>query len=122
MRAVWCAIERGRENRKEGKQRSVTFGRSCLEEGINPVVAVLDNAIAKHLRDLLESLLGLFTRLSDGTIVGSAIGDISLHLRPKEFDRLNLRTEWRCVDQRMTGIIEQLLDDCTIVVWMLIEP
>ena len=93
-----------------------------LEERVDPIVTVLDDAIAIHLRDLLESFFRLLTRFRDGTIVSCTIGDVSLHLRPEKFDRLHLRTEGRSVDQRVTSIIEQLLNDCTIVVWMLIEP
>src|SRR4051794_31213635 len=82
-----------------------------LEERVDPIVTMLDDAIAKHCSDLLESLLGLLTCLRDRTIVSRTIGDISLHLRPKEFDRLHLRTEGRSVDQRMASIIHQLLND-----------
>ena len=42
--------------------------RIGLEEGVDPIVTVLDNAVAEHLRHLLECFFGLLACLGLRTI------------------------------------------------------
>ena len=67
----------------------------CLQPTVDPVVAMLDDAVAEHFADLLEGLLCLLTRLSHGAIVSRAIGHVALDLRPQQLDRLHLGAEGR---------------------------
>ena len=69
-------------------------------------MTVLDDAVTKHLRDLFEAFLSLLARLSDGAIMCCAIGDVSLHLRPEQLDRLNFGTEGWSIDENITDIVE----------------
>ena len=93
----------------EGAALLQILGCISLQEVIDPVVAVLHDAVAKELSDLLETVLGLLARLSQRAVVRRASGHVALHLGPQQLDRLHLRTEGRRIDQRMTGVAQQLL-------------
>ena len=45
------------------------LGRVGGEKVVDPVMAVLDDAVAEQLGNLLESLFGLLARLGQGAIV-----------------------------------------------------
>ena len=76
------------------------LGRVGGEKVVDPVVAVLDDAVAEEFGDLLEALLRLLARLGQRAIVRRPLCNVPLDLGPQQLDGLHLGTERRCVDQR----------------------
>ena len=54
----------GLDDTGESTALTQVLRRIGLEEGVDPIVTVLDNAVAEHLGDLLECFFGLLACLS----------------------------------------------------------
>ena len=68
---ITCSLEQGKVFGDSSESAALLQILSCvrLEEGVNPVVTVLHDAVAQHLGDLLESLFSLLACLSRRAIV-----------------------------------------------------
>ena len=102
----------------EGTALMQILGCVCLQEAVDPIVAMLDDVVTELSRDGSERFFGLGACLSDRTTVDGAIGHVPFYLRPQKFDRLHLRAERRRIHQRVPCVVHQLLYHGLVVVRM----